>query len=87
MKILWTPPFERDFFTLSEALQIRVEKTLRLLAANPRHPSLRTKKLEGAKDVWEARVSLSYRITYQASGDTLILRRVGSHDILRKEAP
>lgn len=86
MKILWTPPFEHDFLALSEALKKRVEKTLRLLSENPRHPSLQAKKIKGAKEIWEARACISYRITYEVSGDTLILRRVGAHDILRKEA-
>jgi mRNA-degrading endonuclease RelE of RelBE toxin-antitoxin system len=85
MKILWTPPFERDFRALPRPLQKRVEKTLRLLALNPRHPSLQAKKMEGTQKVWEARVSLSYRITYQLAEDALLLRRVGTHDILRKE--
>lgn len=86
MKILWTPPFERDFKGLPQALQKQVEKALRLLASNPRHPSLRAKKMEGTKKVWEARVSLSYRITYQLAEDVLLLRRVGTHDILRNES-
>jgi mRNA interferase RelE/StbE len=86
MKILWTPPFERDFSGLPASLQKRVEKTLRLLDADLHHPSLHAKKLKGSKDTWEARVSLSYRITYQVSGDTLIVRRVSTHDILEKES-
>ena len=85
MKIEWTPHFERDFRALSRAQQKRVERSLRLLVANPRHPSLQAKKMEGTQKVWEARVSLSYRITYQLADDALILRRVGTHDILRKE--
>ncbi len=86
MKIIWTPLFEHDFSDLPATLQKRVEKTLRLLDTDFHHPSLHAKKMKGSNDVWEARVSLSYRITYQVSGDTLILRRVGAHDILNKES-
>jgi len=40
--------------------------------------------MEGAKDIWEMRVTANYRITFQTTGDTAILRRVGSHDVLRR---
>jgi mRNA-degrading endonuclease YafQ of YafQ-DinJ toxin-antitoxin module len=42
--------------------------------------------MKGAKDIWEASVSMSYRISYQLVGDKIILRRIGTHDILRSEA-
>ena len=42
------------------------------------------KKMEEQKDIWELRVSASYRLTFQISGDTYILRRVGTHDVLKK---
>lgn len=87
MKIIWTPPFERDFRELPQDIQTRAEKVLALLVENPRHPSLQAKKLRSARNLWEARVSLSYRITYQMEGDRLVLRRIGTHDILKKESP
>lgn len=85
MKILWTPPFERDFRSLPKNVQARAEKSIRLLIANPQHPSLHTKKMRGTKDIWEARVSESYRITFQMLGESLLLRRIGTHDVLKKE--
>jgi mRNA-degrading endonuclease YafQ of YafQ-DinJ toxin-antitoxin module len=41
--------------------------------------------MHGVEGIWEARVSISQRITFELAGDTLILRRIGTHDILRKE--
>jgi len=76
----------RDFRSLPRAIQRRAEKALALLARNPDYPSLRTKKVQGAKDLWEARVSISYRITFHRTGDRIILRRIGTHDILDKES-
>jgi len=55
------------------------------LVQNPSYPSLRVKKMQGLDDVWEASVTMSYRITFQRAGDTLILRRIGTHDILKTE--
>lgn len=86
MRIVWTPPFKRDFQDLPGKVRARAEKTLSLLLENPRHPSLRAKKTQGLAGVWEARVSISHRITYTLQGDTITLRRIGTHDILKKEA-
>ncbi|PKM80665.1 MAG: hypothetical protein CVU89_12815 [Firmicutes bacterium HGW-Firmicutes-14] len=61
----------------------RVKKTLRLLADNPHHPSLRMKKMEGTADIWEVWVSMDMRITFQIRSDVLVLRKVGKHDILK----
>jgi len=83
--ILWTPLFANDFQNLPGEVQARAERTIRLLAENPRHPSLRSKKMQGVENIWEVSVTLSYRITYEVRGETLVLRRIGTHDILRKE--
>jgi len=85
LKIIWTPLFESDFQDLPKDVQSRAEKALRFLQDNPRHPSLRSKKMQGTRDIWEASVSASYRITFQITSDRLTLRQIGTHDILRKE--
>jgi hypothetical protein len=51
------------------------------LAENPRHASLRTKPIQGAHGIYEARIDQSYRMTYQRlPGDVLLLRAAGKHD-------
>ncbi len=85
MKLRWTPLFRRDYESLPQEVQSRADKAIRLLQTNPRHPSLQSKKMHGVEGIWEARVSISQRITFELAGDTLILRRIGTHDILRKE--
>jgi hypothetical protein len=67
------------------------EKALRFFVDNPRHRSLRTKKMEGqrdleGRDIWEARLSRGYRFTFALDGDTAILYRIGPHDIERLHA-
>ena len=57
-----------------------MDKALRLLADDWRHPSLHVKHLHGTEGIWEARASLSLRITFELAGDTIILRSVGAHD-------
>ncbi len=85
MRISPTDSFKRDFRRLPADIQRRAEKTIVLLSGNPRHPSLRTKKMKGPHDVWEARVSVSYRVTFQFVEDEITLRRIDTHDILTKE--
>ncbi|MEK7560450.1 MAG: hypothetical protein AAB539_00650 [Patescibacteria group bacterium] len=84
MRIQTTAPFDRDFAVLPVTIQQRVEKQFRLLTENPRHSSLRLKKMEDPRDIWEGRVTQSYRFTFQIVGDLYLLRRIGTHDILRR---
>ncbi len=84
MNIQTTRPFDRDYARLPNETKDRVDKQLVLLLANPRHPSLRLKRIRGTEDIWEARVTSGYRITLQIVGETLILRRVGAHDVLKE---
>ena len=80
MRIEFTARFERAYDVL-EAHQIeQVDKALRLLAADPRYPGLRVKKMEGRRGVWEARASAPLRLTFEIRGDSILLRNVGLHD-------
>jgi len=58
---------------------------LRLLAENFYHPSLRAKKIKGRRDeMYEASITMNYRILFQIEDDTYLLRRIGTHDILNR---
>ena len=82
MKLARTARFARDFRSLPPDIQRRAAKQLQLLIDNPRHPSLRIKKMEGSQDIWEGRITKGYRFTFQVHQDTYLLRRIGTHDIL-----
>lgn len=81
-RVFTTKRFDREFARLSKELQKLCAKALVLLADNPHHPSLRVKKMQGHPDIWEARLSEGYRVTFNMDGDVCILRRVGPHDVL-----
>ena len=83
MQLLRTERFKKDFQRLPHDVQERAGKVLELLVANLRHPSLHAKKMEGAPDIWELRVSDNYRITFQFVHEGVLLRRIGTHNILR----
>ncbi|MES0446401.1 MAG: type II toxin-antitoxin system RelE/ParE family toxin [Desulfobacterales bacterium] len=84
MKIRRTNSFNKDYRGLPSEIRNRVDKQLHYLLENPRHPSLRLKKLKGT-DKFEIRVSKGYRMTFRYVDQILELRRVGTHDLLRKE--
>jgi hypothetical protein len=64
MKLFRTHSFKQDYKRLSQDLQRRADKQLELLLRDPRHPSLRTIKMEGKwgeQGVFEARVTRGHR--------------------------
>jgi mRNA-degrading endonuclease RelE of RelBE toxin-antitoxin system len=83
MKVQTTKPFDEDYAALPESLKERADKQFILLMENPHHPSLRLKKIKGHPNIWEGRITKSYRFTFQILGEVYLLRRIGTHDILR----
>lgn len=82
MKLAFTSSFKKDYQSLPGEVQEKVDKQLKFLLKDRDYPSLQTKKMEGHPDIWEARVTKSYRFTFQIEEDVYLLRRVGTHDIL-----
>jgi len=83
MKLAFTKTFVRDYRKLPQDIQQLTDKQLGLLLSNPRHPSLNLKKMQDPRDIWEGRITLSYRFTFQIIEDTYILRKAGTHDVLK----
>jgi len=78
-----TKSFEKVLKKLSLKEQKAVAEKLKMLAENPYHPSLRTKKVQGLIDVFECSVNMDIRILWKHKGDRLILLiEIGHHDIL-----
>ena len=80
MEILFTDRFEEAYEKLTKAEKHNVRKAITLLGDNPKHPGLRVKKMEGGRDIWEARASIRIRITFEMAGETIVMRNVGEHD-------
>ena len=83
MKVFVTRPFERDYAELPGEVKDIADKQFKLLLQNSKHPSLRIKKMEDPRGIWEGRITKRYRFTFQVQGGIYILRRIGTHDILR----
>jgi mRNA-degrading endonuclease RelE of RelBE toxin-antitoxin system len=70
-----------DYRSLPHNIQLLVDKSLSLLSENPKHPSLRVKKIRGVTGrIFEGRVSRDYRFTFQVEEDVYLLRRVDPHN-------
>jgi mRNA-degrading endonuclease RelE of RelBE toxin-antitoxin system len=77
--------FQKEYKSLPGDIQEAFEKKLSLFLDNFYHPSLRVKKIAGTADRWEGSVTMNYRFTFQMEAERLLFRRIGTHDILKKE--
>jgi len=84
MKLFFSRSFIRDYRALPESIQKATDKQLGLFLNDWRHPSLNVKKMHDPRNIWEGRITKGYRFTFQIQEDICILRRLGTHDILRK---
>lgn len=80
MEIKITEHFEAGYHRLPDEIRQRARKQIALLVENLKHPSLGVKKIKGEKDIWEARVTRDYRLTFQIGENTYILRKIGKHE-------
>ncbi len=84
MKLSFTKYFIREYRKLPKPMRKATDKQLELLLTNPKHPSLNIKKMNDPRNIWEGRITESYRFTFLIIKDTYIIRKVGTHDILKK---
>jgi hypothetical protein len=56
-----TRQFWRLFSDLPSDVQREAQNAYRLFQANPAHPGLHFKKLQGEEDIYSARIGLDYR--------------------------
>ncbi len=60
-------------------VQNALDKQLRFLVEDLRHPSLRAKKYDEANDIWQARITQGWRFYFQIQGDTYVILAVIAH--------
>jgi len=86
LRLTRTERFKKSVFNLDPRTREKLRKQLDLLMTNPRHPSLRVKKIKGTKSVFEARVNDHCRFTFEyGEKNEIILRVVGAHDSALKK--
>lgn len=80
MRVRYTPHFRRSFSSLSEEIKKKFKKQINYLLDNLRHPSLRAKKYDEERNIWQARVNQKYRFYFLIEKDTYILLDIKPHE-------
>ncbi len=80
MKVVFSKNAEKSYSNLPLNIQKKADKQFALLLSNYRHPSLRTRKM-GGSEVFEARIDLHNRFTFEITQDIITLRTIGPHDV------
>ena len=72
-------PVQAAVFELPIAVRRDARRAYRLFLANPAHPSLQLKKLEGEEDIYSVRIGLGYRALGVMKRDGIMWFWIGSH--------
>ena len=79
MKFYPTAGFVQCYKKLPLEIQRKVDKAIKLLLRDIRYPSLRCKKYDEAKDIWQVRVNRNYRFYFLIKGNVYILLEIKPH--------
>ena len=86
-----TEHFKQSFHSLLRPIQVKVRKTFKLSAQDPKHPSLGVKKIKGHREIWEGRIDRHYWFTFHYEKDRggraiCVFRNVDNHDACLKNS-
>ncbi|HEY3130674.1 MAG TPA: hypothetical protein VGL91_14545 [Acidobacteriota bacterium] len=79
MKRHYTERFLRSLSEAPPAIQKAFDKQAKLLVGNIRHPSVRAKKYDEARDIWQGRVTKDWRFYFIIEGDTYVFLDIIPH--------
>ena len=79
MRVFFTDPFLRQLKKLPNETKRKLKKQITFLLINLQHPSLRAKKYDEARDIWQARVDGYYRFYFKIDDDTYIIVGIIKH--------
>ena len=79
MKYLFLPHFTDQLADAPATIQKKFWKQLGFLLSNITHPSLRAKKYNEARHIWQARIDRSYRFYFKIEDDTYVLTELIKH--------
>ncbi len=76
--------FKKEYTKLPKEIQKAFDEKLSLFLKQTSHPSLRVKRIQGAKNRWEGSITMKYRFTFEFFKDVVLFRAIGTHDILKR---
>jgi hypothetical protein len=74
-----TASFREAFGRLPPDVQVDAQRAFELWLGNPRHPSLRFKKVHERPSIYSARIRLGWRALGELKDDTVTWFWIGSH--------
>jgi len=74
-----TDRFRRAFAGLAPEVQRRARRAYALFRENPRHPSLRFKRVHTTRPIYSVRVGLGYRALGALEGEVVVWFWIGTH--------
>lgn len=83
--IAYTERFLKSFNKLTSQEQDVFSSKMKLFIENTLHPSLRTKKIQGHKELYESSINMDIRIIwFFENKELIVLVDIGHHDVLKK---
>ena len=79
MKLLRTTHFERNYARAPQQIQRAFDKQSALLLQNLHHPSLRAKKYDERRNLWQARVNQDWRFYFLIQNDGYLILDIIPH--------
>ena len=79
MRLDRTPHFLRAYNKAPNQVQKAFDKQVTLLLEDLQHPSLRAKKYDEARNLWQARVNYTWRFYFKIIGDTYLMEEIMYH--------
>jgi plasmid maintenance system killer protein len=79
MQLHYTERFRRSYASAPPHIQRAFDRRVTLLVTNLRHPSLRAKKYDKTRGIWQAWVDGGWRFYFTIEGDTYYLIDIMPH--------
>jgi plasmid maintenance system killer protein len=79
MRLFYTERFRSSYENAPLNSQRAFERRAAFLLSDLRHPSLRAKKYDEARGIWQARVNAGWRFYFTIEGDTYYLLDIIPH--------
>ncbi len=79
MRVRLAARAQKDQDRLPPALRARFDRQLANLLRDLRHPSLHAKKYDETRDIWQGRVTDSWRFYFRIVGDTYVILSIVPH--------
>ena len=79
MNITISPKAEKQISKLPQHIQKKTHRQFSFLISDYRHPSLFSRKM-GGQNIFEARIDIHYRFTFQIEKEDICILTIGQHD-------